>query len=118
MLAQLGSCGKRKKHMILGFMIELAVGALCIILGRIIWKKKKVSLLHDYHYKNVSNEDIPAYTRLIGIGLILIGAGICTTGVLNLFESPLWWLPMLIGFAAGILVMNKAQKKYNGSWFS
>ena len=104
--------------MIVGVITELAVGLLCILLGLVIWKKQKVSLVHEYHYKNVKKEDIPAYTRLLGIGLILIGIGICGTGLLNLFESSFWWIPMLIGFAAGIIVMNKAQKKYNGSWFS
>lgn len=104
--------------MIFGIAIELAVGLLCIIFGLLIWKKQKVSLVHDYHYQNVRKEDIPAYARLLGIGLILIGIGICLTGLLNIFESSLWWIPMLAGFIAGIIVMNKAQKKYNGSWFS
>ncbi|MBQ6419946.1 MAG: DUF3784 domain-containing protein [Clostridia bacterium] len=104
--------------MIFGVIIEFSVGLLCIVIGAILWKKQKVSLVHEYHYKNVKKDDIPAYTRLLGIGLILIGAGICITGVFNLFESSFWWIPMLVGFIAGLLVMNKAQKKYNGSWFS
>lgn len=104
--------------MIFGFIVELAVGLLCIILGLLLWIRQKVSLIHDYHHKNVKKEDVPAYTRLMGIGLILIGAGICVTGLMNLKESALWWIPMLIGFAAGLLVTNRAQKKYNGSWFS
>ena len=104
--------------MLVGVLTELAVGALCIVIGSVLWKKQKVSLLHEYHYRNVKKEDIPAYTRLLGIGLIVIGAGICITGAFNCFESSLWWIPMAVGFAAGILVMNRAQKKYNGSWFS
>ena len=104
--------------MIAGFIIELAVGLVCIIIGLLIWLKKKISLVHDYHYKNVKKEDIPAYTRLLGHGLLFIGTGICVTGLLNLLKSTLWWVPMLIGFVAGFIAMNKAQKKYNGSWFS
>lgn len=104
--------------MLIGCIVESSVGALCIVLGGIIWKKQKVSLVHEYHYKNVKKDDIPAYTRLLGIGLILIGVGICITGVFNLCEAPLWWIPMLAGFAGGLIVMNRAQKKYNGSWFS
>ena len=104
--------------MIVGFVVELAVGLLCVVLGLLIWKKQKVSLIHDYHYRKVKKTDIPAYTRLMGISLILIGIGICVTGLLNLIESSLWWIPMLIGFVAGFIVMNKAQKQYNGSWFS
>ncbi len=104
--------------MIVGVITELAVGSLCIILGLVIWKKQKVSLVHDYHYQNVKKEDLPAYSRLLGIGQILIGIGICVTGLLNWLKSSLWWIPMLIGFIAGFIVLNKAQKKYNGSWFS
>ena len=104
--------------MIVGVIVELAVGLLCIVLGLVIWLKRKVSLVHTYHYKNVKQEDLPAYTRLLGIGLILIGVGICVTGLLNLFESAFWWIPMAVGFVAGFIVMSIAQKKYNGSWFS
>lgn len=104
--------------MIVGVIVDLAVGLFCVVFGLLIWRKQKVSLIHDYHYRNVKKEDIPAYTRLMGIGLILIGAGICITGLLNLLASSLWWIPMLAGFVAGFIVTNKAQKKYNGSWFS
>ncbi len=101
--------------MIIGAIIELAVGAACIILGVLLWKKQKLSVLHDYHYAHVRKEDIPAYARQMGIGLILIGAGVILTGVLNLVESSLWWIPLAAGFAAGIIVLYRAQKKYNGS---
>ena len=101
--------------MLLGIIIDLAVGALCVILGMLIWKKQKVSLLHDYHYKNVKKEDIPAYTRQMGIGLVIIGAGIILTGLINLASSSFWWIPLLAGFVLGLAVMYTAQKKYNGS---
>ena len=104
--------------MIIGVIVDFAVGLLCIILGLMLWKKQKISLIHSYHYKNVKKEDVPAYTRLMGIGLILIGVGICITGVLNLLYSSLGWVPLLVGFVMGFIIMNKSQKKYNGSWFS
>ncbi len=104
--------------MIVGFIIELAIGMLCVVLGGLIWKKQKITYLHEYHYKNVKKTDIPAYTRLIGIGLIVIGVGIYITGFFNLAESSFWWIPILIGFSAGLLTMHVAQKKYNGGWFS
>ena len=104
--------------MLVGFLIETAVGLLCVVFGLLIWLRQKLSLLHDYHYQNVKQEDVPAYARLIGIGLMIIGAGICVTGIFNLMASSLWWVPLLCGFVAGLLVMHKAQMKYNGSWFS
>lgn len=102
--------------MIIGVIINWAVGLLCVILGWLIWKKQKISLLHSYHYKNVKKEDIPAYARLIGIGLTLIGIGISISGLLNLVDSALWWIPLVAGFVLGLIVMHRAQKKYNGSW--
>ena len=101
--------------MIAGSIIDFAVGLTCIILGLLIWKKQKISILHSYHYKNVKQEDIPAYTRLMGIGNIIIGAGICLSGLLNIACPKAWWIPMVGGFVVGFIIIYKAQKKYNGS---
>ena len=104
--------------MIIGILIEAIVGILCIVLGFLIWKKQKISLIHDYHYRNVKEEDVPSYTRQIGSGLIIIGSGILLTGMLDLLYSSLWWAPLIIGFSLGLIVIIKAQKKYNGSIMS
>ena len=104
--------------MIIGILIEAIVGILCIVLGFLIWKKQKISLIHDYHYRNVKEEDVPSYTRQIGSGLIIIGSGILLTGMLDLLNSSLWWIPLIIGFSLGLIVIIKAQKKYNGSIMS
>ena len=104
--------------MVLGIITDLAVGAICIVLGVLLWKKQRVSILHDYHYKHVKKEDLPAYARQMGIGLIIIGAGIVVAGLLNLAASSLWWIPLAAGFVLGIGVIYRAQKKYNGSVLS
>lgn len=101
--------------MIIGVFIEMAVGAACAVLGLLLWKKQRVSLLHDYHYKNVKKEDLPAYCRQMGVGILLVGAGIILTGILNLARSSLWWVSLTAGIALGIAVLYRAQKKYNGS---
>ena len=101
--------------MIFGVIIDIAVGAACDVLGLLIWKKQKISILHDYHYKNVKKSDIPAYTKQVGIGLIIIGLGIIITGLLNLAHSSLWWLSLLAGFVIGLIILYRAQKKYNRS---
>ena len=101
--------------MIFGVITELAVGAICIVLGILLWKKQRITILHDYHYKHVKKDDIPAYTRQMGIGLIIIGAGIIITGLFNLAYSALWWIPLLTGFVIGLAAIYRAQKKYNGS---
>lgn len=104
--------------MIFGVIIDWAVGALCIVLGLLLWEKQKITLLHDYHYKHVKKEDIPAYSRQMGMGLIAIGAGIFMTGLLSLADSSLWWVPLVAGFVLGIIILYRAQKKYNGSVMS
>ena len=40
--------------MLLGLIIEFLVGILFLYLGFLIWKKEKITLLHDYHYKRYS----------------------------------------------------------------
>ena len=104
--------------MIVGSVTLLAVGLLCVVIGANIGIKKNISLIHDYHRRNVKESDLPAYCLLIGIGLIIIGVGTCLSGVLILTYLPLWWIPLPVGAAIGLYFIFKAQKKYNGSVFS
>ncbi len=104
--------------MIIGCAIEFLSGMACIVLGIAIWKKRKISLIHDYHYKNVKKTDLPAFAASIGKGLMLIGIGICTTGALELSGSSFWWVSMLAGFVIGLIIIFRTLKKYNGSVFS
>ena len=78
-----------------------AIGLVLIILGLVTWKKQTTVFLHSYHYKKVKEENIPAYTRLMGIGQIIIGAGFCLTAVLKLFvQGPFSWAFLIAGLAA------------------
>ena len=105
--------------MLVDFIVCMLVGLLCVVLGLLLWKKQMITLVHEYHYKNVQKSDMPAYTRLVGIGLLLIGVGTCLTGIINLmFHTGAGWIAFGAGFVLGIGLMNKAQRKYNGSWFS
>lgn len=101
--------------MIFGVLVNLAVGLLCVVLGLLVWKKRKISLLHDYHYQYVKQEDIPAYTRQMGIGLVIVGAGIASAGIFDLFLPSLWWAPLAAGIILGLIVIIMAQRKYNRS---
>ena len=66
----------------------------------------------------MKKEDIPAYSRQMGMGLIVIGTGIFMTGLFSLVNSSLWWIPLVAGFVLGIIILYRAQKKYNGSVMS
>ena len=104
--------------MIVGAIIFLAVGLFLIGMGLVVWKKRKISLVHEYHWRNVREKDIAPYTKRMGIGLILIGLGTAVTGVVELLYPKLWCIPFLAGFISGFIVLHKAQMKYNGSWLS
>lgn len=105
--------------MAFGTIIYFAVGVLLVVLGLVMWKKQKINLLHDYHYKNVKAEDVPAYTRAMGIGQIVIGAGLCVTGALQFFvQGPASLAALAVGIVCGLIIFHKAQMRYNGSWFS
>ena len=106
--------------MIIEAIIYSLVGVILIILGLITWKKQKLSIIHSYHHQNVKTEDIPAYARLMGIGQIVIGAGLCVTAILGLMTQNI--MLSLSGFTVsliiGVIIFHKAHMKYNGSWFS
>lgn len=105
--------------MLFGLIVFLAVGILLLVLGLLLCRKQSISVLHDYHTRNVTREDVPAYTLLVGLGLIAMGAGCVLTGLIALLlEEPGGWLALPIGFLAGLILIGKAQKKYNGGWFS
>ena len=94
------------------------VGLILVALGLLTWKKQTPSFLHSYHYKNVKEEDIPAYTKQMGIGQIVIGIGLCLVAGLRLItKSKVSWLGLVAGLI-GLVIFHDAQKKYNGSWFS
>lgn len=99
-------------------IIMLPTGIFFIVLGILLWKKQKISLIHDYHHSHVQAQDVKAYTRLWGIGLLIMGIGSCLTGIIDIvFHTEAGWIVFIMGFAIGFLIGNKAQKNYNGSWF-
>ena len=65
-----------------------AIGELLIVLGLLVWRRQKITLIHEYHWRNVRKKDRAAYTRLIGQGLAVMGAGIDRNGFLR--SSDTW----------------------------
>ena len=101
--------------MLIGLIVLLGVGILFFVLSWLLWKKQRIDLVNAWHTRNVKKEDVPAYTRLIGLSLIAIGAGCLVTGIVAcLLEESLGWLALPVGFVAGFALIRKAQKKYNG----
>lgn len=100
--------------MIIGLLVFALVGILCLVLGYLLWRKQRITLIHSYHYPYVKQEDVPAYTRGMGQALLLLGAAILLTGVINWASGTVWGFA---AFGAGFLVyvvwVLRLQRRYN-----
>lgn len=100
----------------LGSIILGLAGISLIVLGYLIWKKEKISLLHDYHYDKVSEEDKKAFCAVSGIGVLVIGVGILITAILTAITYSMWsYVAFAIGFVVGLAMLIYAGIKYNRS---
>lgn len=99
---------------IIGVLITGGVGLILAVLGWLIWKKEKISLMHDYHIGRVSAENKPAFCRLSGIGLIAMGIGLLmTAAILGITDSAYSFICFTVCFAAGLALLITAGVKYN-----
>ena len=83
-------------------IISLLLGLVCIVIG-ILNVLGNVSMLHAYHRKRVSAEDLPAFARLVGIGTILCGVGILMMGIFTTLAKTLA-APIYETIGSGILI--------------
>lgn len=98
----------------LGSIIFGLVAIILIILGYLIWKKEKISLLHDYHYDKVSEEDKKAFCTVSGIGVLVIGIGMFIAAILTAVTYSMWsYMAFVIGFVAGLVMLIYAGIRYN-----
>ena len=103
-----------EKCMILGVIVIALVGAVCCVMGWLLWKKERITLLHDYHYDQVSEADKTDFCRLSGWGVLAIGIGLLFTAVILLLTESAWsFLAFAAGFALGLFFLIYAGKRYN-----
>ena len=104
---------------IIGALITGGVGIIIAVMGWLIWKKEKLSLMHDYHVNKVSAENKTAFCRLsgiglTGIGLIVIGIGLLISAViLFVTDSAYSFLCFAVFFVVGLAMLISAGAKYN-----
>ena len=85
-------------------------------MGLIIWLKRKITLIHDYHYEHVTEENIKPYTMMIGIDLIIMASSMLAAGIFLLItKNPHYFLIMGVGLLIGIIMFIIVQKKYNST---
>ena len=100
--------------MIVACLIIGIVGIVVIVMGYLIWKKERISLLHDYHYDKVSEANKKIFCTISGIGLVVVGCGFLLTAVVLGITSSVWsYLVMAVGFVTGISLLIYAGRKYN-----
>ena len=98
----------------IGSIIIGLISTVFIILGCLIWKKEKITLLHDYHYDKVSAEDRQPFCAISGIGILVIGIGLLVTSIIiGITDSPWSFIAFAIGFFVGMIMLVYAGIRYN-----
>ncbi|MBO5078782.1 MAG: hypothetical protein J6B67_03755 [Oscillospiraceae bacterium] len=108
--------------MLIYTMITLAISILFVWFGIRI-NRGALYLIHDYHQKNVKEDEKTAYGKALSKGMFGMAASMIVSGVVALFgESKSFMIASLVvlflGFAISIAVLLRVQKKYNGGVFS
>lgn len=103
---------------ILTSVISIVIAAAVLIVGLI--KGGNLSLLHSYHYKNVT--DVENYSRAIGTALAEMSIPIIIHSFLSLFYqvkviSVVGATILLIGLIVSAIRIFKIQAEYNGGLF-
>ena len=100
--------------MMIGSIITGLVGIVLVVLGCLIWKKEKISLLHDYHYDKVTEENKKAFCTIMGIGVLIIGFGLFVTAIMIGTTDSAWsFLAFVVGFVVGLAFLIYAGSRYN-----
>ena len=95
-------------------LILYLIGIVFLVMGYLIWKKEKITLLHDYHYAGVAEKDKKAFCALSGIGVLSIGVGLLLTAVVWALTESAWsFLAFTVGLVVGIALLLAAGKRYN-----
>ena len=104
---------------IISAVISTVVGIVLLIVGLLI-KKGNVSILHSYHYKNVT--DIDAYSKEMGSAVMFMSIPACINGFMTLFShikivSVISAVLLFTGMIICVIHIFKVQTKHNGSLF-
>lgn len=96
------------------FILFVCIGVLFFVVGFLLWKRQRISLIHSYHYSRVRQEDYPAYTERMGKACLVMGLGCLLCGVLS-YVCRIGWGFLAFGlfFLVGCLMMLSAQRQYN-----
>jgi hypothetical protein len=105
-------------------IVTFIVGIICIVIG-IMNIRGNVSMLHEYHTKNVKEEDKESFGRLVGTGMLVLGGSIIVYSILKTLTIQLedkiyiiiGTIIMIVGVIIGIFISFYAMRKYNDGIF-
>ena len=107
-----------------GNIVTLLVGIVCIVLG-ISNIRGNISSLHSYHRYRVSEEDRIPFGKQVGLGTIIVGIGIIVFSILSSItlytENNIFILAgtafLIVGVILGLVISFRAMIKYNKGIF-
>ena len=107
-----------------GVIVSIIVGIVCIVIG-ITNMRGNISSLHSYHRERVSDEDVIPFGRLVGLGTIIVGAGVILFSILtgiaiytaNDALTLIGTAVMIVAIVVGLGISIYAMKKYNKGVF-
>ena len=105
-------------------VIQVALGAFIVVMG-IANMRGNIATLHRYHRHRVKEEDIRPFGRLVGLGTVIVGAGIIARAAMEVAAKlPQYarlaaigeWV-VIASFAVGFSLSAYAIVKYNKGLF-
>ena len=99
-------------------LVETLIGLLVIYMAYQTGWRGEAGLLHRYHTKNVKPENMPAFARRMGQGLMAAGAGCMVMPYLNLLSGgEIGYVAGLVLMIGGVVFCIAVLYRYNGSVF-
>lgn len=95
----------------------LMIGVLLIVVS-VPNLRGRAWTVHRYNRRRVREENLPAYSRMMGIGTLAIGASVMIAAVcLMIFHVEALFFLIVAGLILGLGIIFYAQFKYNGGLF-
>lgn len=106
------------------FIVSLFAGVVCIVIG-IFNMKGRIGTLKCKHRKRVTQEDLPVFSKLIGIGTIIMGIALLLFGIFScvyFFTASIAFeyvgnAVLIAGLVVGGIISVYAMIKYNKGVF-
>lgn len=95
-------------------LVTLIVGVFILILAFLVGVKKKVKIIRKYQYKRVTEENMPVFCSLFGLGMGILAIGMIVFGILfSVATETAAVITWIIFMIIGLIVLLYAEIRYN-----